>query len=123
MRSYFVFFFIILNFCRFYAQEFENKNVIIDSLIVTKEYSKKQKDSIFKKYNFIKGNKVKTKVLFSIDKDGNTYVKKIISPHPIFNNEIIKIFKNLPKFDNVNNKRGNSNNINYVIPITFIINK
>lgn len=124
MRYFIVFLLLISSLNEVHSQENSNTNLIIkDSLLFSKKYSIKERDSILKKLKIRKGDKIATKVFFSIDKEGKTVINKIASPHNIFNSEIIEIFRKMKKFEPAKDSKGNPMSVNYALPITFVIDE
>lgn len=124
MRCFIVFLLLISSLNEVHSQENSNTHLIIkDSLLFSKKYSSKERDSILKKLKIRKGDKIATKVFFSIDKEGKTVINKIASPHNIFNSEIIEIFRKMKKFEPAKDSKGNPMSVNYALPITFVIDE
>ncbi len=124
MRYLIVFFLLISSLNEVHSQEYTNTNLIIkDSLLFSKKYSINERDSILKKLKIRKGDKIANKVFFTIDKEGKTIINKIVSPHNIFNSEIIEIFSKMRKFEPAKDSNGNPMSINYALPITFVIDE
>lgn len=124
MRYLIVFFLLISSLNEVHSQEYTNTNLIIkDSLLFSKKYSINERDSILKKLKIRKGDKIANKVFFTIDKEGKTIINKIVSPHNIFNSEIIEIFSKMRKFEPAKDSNGNLMSINYALPITFVIDE
>lgn len=124
MRYLIVFFLLISSLNEVHSQENTNTHLIIkDSLLFSKKYSIKERDSILNKLKIRKGDKIANKVFFTIDKEGKTIIDKIVSPHNIFNSEIIEIFSKMKKFEPAKDSKGNPISVNYALPITFVIDE
>ncbi len=111
---------LFFNFC--FSQK---TNIIIadSTLFNDKEYTSEEIDSIHKKLNIKVGDEIKIIIFFKINEEGSVVIEKIKSPHILFNNVALEIFKKMPKFKPTLNSEGNPISISYKQPIAFIIDK
>lgn len=69
----------------------------------------------------IPDGKVRINVIFKIDKEGNIVDIKSKAPHPVLEEEAIRVIKLMPKMDKPGYQRGIPVTVPYALPIVFNI--
>lgn len=77
-------------------------------------------DSIAKKLNYKGGDIIKVIATFTVNENGEIKNVKARGPHPLFEEEAIKIINSIPKLDQKKFLNG-LKEINYLLPINFVI--
>lgn len=77
-------------------------------------------DSISKKLGYKGGDQVKVLTIFTVNQDGKIVDIKARGPHPIFENEAIRILEKVPDLVPAS-YNGKPVNPKFSLPITFII--
>jgi protein TonB len=83
--------------------------------------SKKEKfDSVAKILNYKPGEKIKVLTQFTIDEEGNVVDIKARGAHPVFEEEALRILKELPKMPPII-RDGKAVSQTFGLPINFIV--